>query len=64
MPDSMKARERRDELGETSEIIPDKEWRCPYCHKLLFKGQFGRGSAISVKCTQSKCRRMITFNIL
>jgi len=64
MPDSMKAQERRDDLDESAENIPGKEWRCPYCHKLLMKGELGSTSAVSIKCTRRICRRIVTFNVL
>lgn len=37
------------------------EFRCPYCHRLLFKGKLKDGCSIEIKC--EKCKRICEFNI-
>jgi len=45
-------------------IIPvraEKEVRCPYCSKLLMKGELASGTRIQVKCHGSNCRRLLNI---
>lgn len=37
------------------------EFRCPYCHMLLFKGKLKEGSSIEIMCR--KCKNISEFNI-
>ena len=39
------------------EVDMAAEWRCPECHKLLFKGKVSPGTSIEIpcpRCTKSK----------
>ena len=37
------------------------EFRCPYCHRLLFKGKLKDGCSIEIAC--SKCKNIVEYNI-
>jgi len=45
-------------------IIVDlrKEIRCPQCHRLFAKGQFGSGTTIEIKCRG--CKSLINFKAM
>jgi phage FluMu protein Com len=36
-----------------------KEWRCPHCGKLLFKGDFV--GLIEIRCDRGTCREWVTL---
>ena len=44
-------------------ILPadSREFRCPFCGKLLFKGVMKPGSLVETKCTRRQCRMVIKF---
>ena len=37
------------------------EFRCPYCHMLLFKAKLKEGSSIEIMCR--KCKNICEYNI-
>jgi ferredoxin len=41
------------------EVKREKELRCPYCRKLLSKGELAPGSCMEIKCT--RCSRLCSY---
>jgi hypothetical protein len=39
-----------------------REYRCPACRRLLFVALLSPGSHVEVRCTRSKCSRMVVID--
>ncbi len=57
-------RDTGSELPPVISVNKFREWRCPYCNKLLFKAKLEKGSRIQIPCKRNKCKRFIKFEVL
>lgn len=45
--------------GHVVDVNDEDEIRCPYCGRLLMKGNLAPGSSIEVKCLRRECHKII-----